>query len=245
MLVSLMAGALLLGPPRLDEASLKVVQASRDKLAAASSVSGVLVTETKGKKSTYKFRLMRPNYMDVVSESNEWHSDGTDMYFYYPSRKEYQKSNAQKTGMVLMMYGLEPVVGAKLPEIKEADMAEFGGKKAVRAKLPSRNAQLEMYVFIDPESKMPVGWSQVYGGNTTEFKYADIKLNAKMDAASFAWTPPKDAEPYKQPDFMASLLKEGSEAPDFTNDTPTGGKVGLKETVGKSKALLLNFWFYG
>jgi outer membrane lipoprotein-sorting protein len=244
MIVSLMAGALLLGPPRLDDAALAIVNASRDMLAKASSVSGTAVQEASGRKTTYKFRLMRPNYMDIVSSSVEYHSDGETLYFYMVGNKQYQKMAARKEGQVMMLNGFQPIVGAKMPEIKEAESATFDGKAAVKAKLPG-NPQVAQYLYIDKKTKMPLGWSQTYSGQTMEFKYSGVKLGEKMETSTFAWTPPADAEVYKQPDFMASLLKEGADAPDFSNDTTGGTKVSLKETLGKSKALLLNFWFYG
>jgi hypothetical protein len=130
--------------------------------------------------------------------------------------------------------------------VKSAALTTFDGKPAVKAELAQpEGTPVSMAIYYDKSTQMPLGWTQTYSGRTMTFTYSDVKTGGELDASTFAWTPPAEASVYKQPDFMASLLKEGATAPDFTNDTPTGGKINLKEKLGKSKALLLNFWFYG
>ncbi len=72
--------------------------------------------------------------------------------------------------------------------------------------------------------------------------YADLRLDAPLTPRAFAWKPPAGA---KKLDYTADLLKVGSPAPAFTLKTPEGAGVSLASTVGKNKATLVAFWFYG
>lgn len=44
---------------------------------------------------------------------------------------------------------------------------------------------------------------------------------------------------------VQDMLKTGSNAPDFTLPTPSGGTITLSKVVKANKATLVNFWFYG
>jgi outer membrane lipoprotein-sorting protein len=73
----------------------------------------------------------------------------------------------------------------------------------------------------------------------------NIKRNITLDSAAFAYTPPKSASPYKEPDYAANLIAVGKDAPKFELLRPEGGKISLENTLKDKKAVLVNFWFYG
>lgn len=76
----------------------------------------------------------------------------------------------------------------------------------------------------------------------------NIKMNAPLTDAVFAYVPPKGTTLYVQPamdDYSKKLLPLGSVAPTFALSAPTGGKVELADVLKGKKAVLVNFWFYG
>jgi outer membrane lipoprotein-sorting protein len=73
----------------------------------------------------------------------------------------------------------------------------------------------------------------------------NIKTGVALAASAFAYTPPKTAKAFEQPNFEARLVKVGADAPNFTLPTPTGGQVALTELLKGKKATLINFWFHG
>ncbi len=78
--------------------------------------------------------------------------------------------------------------------------------------------------------------------------FADWKVNEPLPAATFAYEPPKDAEPVEQfhdtpgerMEAPAEKLK-GTVAPDFTGPLLAGGKLKLSDHIGK-EIIILNFW---
>jgi outer membrane lipoprotein-sorting protein len=73
----------------------------------------------------------------------------------------------------------------------------------------------------------------------------NVKRNVVLDDTAFAYTPPKTATLYKQPDYNAMLVPVGKPAPKFDLLRPEGGKISLENTLKAKKAVLVNFWFYG
>lgn len=76
------------------------------------------------------------------------------------------------------------------------------------------------------------------------FDYSTTQTDAPLNAAQFAWTPPKDAvdaskQPPPQQEAQANEL-EGKPAPDFTLDNLNGGTQSLSQLKGS--VVVLDFW---
>ncbi len=73
----------------------------------------------------------------------------------------------------------------------------------------------------------------------------NVRTNQPLATASFAYTPPKTAKLYEEPDYESKLVPVGKEAPKFSLPTATGSHVELAEALKGKKAVLVNFWFHG
>jgi len=77
----------------------------------------------------------------------------------------------------------------------------------------------------------------------TEEAWSDIKVNADIPAALFAWKPPAGWTEWKKPSPADRLLKPGEVAPGFTLTLRSGEKASLADFKGK--VVWLNIWRAG
>jgi thiol-disulfide isomerase/thioredoxin len=133
----------------------------------------------------------------------------------------------------------------------KAKPAFFRGQKAVVIHLTGQAGPIALY--LDADALSPIAFTTEDGKNTAVYK--DLVFDAPMKAEEFAWTPPADAKSMKDTmaqgggdtgaspagDENSKLLKEGTVAPDFTLQTPTGGSLTLSKSLGK-KGTIVNFW---
>ena len=105
-----------------------------------------------------------------------------------------------------------------------------------------------MQLFLD-RSHVIRRWVTHTGTERVKLVYdatlRNVRLDAPLAPASFAYAPPKTAKPIQMPDEAAHLLAVGAPAPDFTLSTPDQGSVDLASRLRQAKAVLINFWFYG
>jgi hypothetical protein len=132
----------------------------------------------------------------------------------------------------------------ELTKPTEFRMTTYNGKPAVAAISKAEKAP-EIVLYLDPESKAPVGWDQGIGNDKASARFVDLSAGAPVRVEDLKWTPGPDLKPYQMPDFYKSLLKVGDPAPEFALNMPDGKTMSLKEALKGQKALLLNFWFYG
>ena len=241
--------------PQLEDAS-SLVQRMKQKLSQSSTISGTLEVSDQGIHEI-KFKAMRPNYVSVMNDQFEIHSDGAKITMYMPTQHMYMDvPPAQAPKIQEMLIGFEPVMGAD-PSYTVSGKAKpgfFRGSKVVSITMTKSGQDATLY--IDPDKLQPVAFVGKDGKMPAVYK--DIVLGSDMKAADFTWTPPSDAK------SMADMMKEaaakgqgspastnnvdagkllavGTAAPDFTMATPTGGKLTLSKSLGK-KATIVNFW---
>ena len=98
----------------------------------------------------------------------------------------------------------------------------------VLAVAPATGLPESISIFIKP-SKTP-------GVPAERIAFTDWKLDAPIDDAKFAYTPPATATLYTPP----KLLADGVQAPDFTANDKDGKPVKLSDYKGK--VVVLDFW---
>ena len=209
-----------------------------------------------------KVRLMKPNYARIelgapVSETIA--SDGKTLWMLMKEQAQYMKQTAAPQGQNISVMWAIPVqfffnaaIGSMLPvpgEPKPTLLAPetVDGQKYQVLGLDAKEPPMNIKLYVGPTKllqRMTVEMKR--GDDVTKFAAAlkNVKLNAPMTAAQFAYRPPRTAELYKEPDLNAKLVAVGKNAPDFDLATPSGGQVSLKEAVQGKKAVLVNFWFY-
>jgi outer membrane lipoprotein-sorting protein len=109
----------------------------------------------------------------------------------------------------------------------------------------------EYLVYLQPDSRvrrtvLNSGTGSSRSHLTTD--YAGYIVDAVFDPSTFTFKPPPGATEMKTPtpqDYDAKLVKVGAHAPSFALPNPKGGTVSLAATRKRSKAVLVNFWFYG
>lgn len=82
-----------------------------------------------------------------------------------------------------------------------------------------------------------------------EAVFRNIRVGKRLPTSAFAYRPPATARVYVRdgagmPGLLAPLIPVGQPAPDFDLETPSGGRISLKDALRGKKALLLNFWFH-
>ena len=117
-------------------------------------------------------------------------------YTYRPDKKIYQvdKPASETLEMVLGQLGIHafhaawPVLGNPTPTV-------WHNFKAIRIERDARQEmtpETKLYDFVDPKTHLPIGVSANLGSITQVVIFKDIKLNPKVPAAVFQFTPPKD-----------------------------------------------------
>ena len=248
-------GAKTATPPAEDGAALlKRIDA---KMGAHTSAKGTL--KLKGDKPTdhmdLSFSVMKPNFLTFALDQFEVHATGSDVFVFMPKQNAYGKlppealQEFSPTTMLIGLGGLFTQANAK-PAFEPQGNARSGffrGQKAliVRLKGDQQTGLIDLYVNSD--SLAPIAFTSTDGKNSAV--YENLTFDAPMKAEDFAWTPPSDAKRLDDPanagggggDTNSKILKEGTMAPDFTLDTPTGGTLTLSKSLGK-KATIINFW---
>jgi outer membrane lipoprotein-sorting protein len=244
----------LIPPIQGSEEAQRIVDAYREKLSAAKSVSGTMMSTMRFGATTQEqktvFQFQKPN-LYAVKGAYEVLSDGTTAFMYMANEKQYMKLPSAGTDMLgTLALGFEPFFGMKPRfEISKLAMGSFKGQPAAEIlyKLPNSSANLSMYVGKD--SLLPIGYLVKTGENTSSTSYVDVKLDEPIAAEVFKWTPPEGATEFEQAaqtdDYEKSLLKIGAKAPDFTIKNTKGADVNLTRSLKGSKGMLVNFWFYG
>jgi len=265
-----LVGAVLLalgGAAMADPKSDALFQAAREKLASAHTLEAEVVeTFTIGDQKggfTATVRLMKPNLGRVVlkpqgaeSSDTTMISDGKNFYLVMTAAKRYRKMPAPPKGVGGPIGYFAPVKAFFEPEVLTAGAEHrHAGTKEVDGK----SYDVVQFTSAQP----PEGPTRYYFGasgllegmevdikegartGTVSFWVKNPRLDAALPEKEFAYTPPADFtldDPVAR--LEGSLLKVGTNAPDFRLPQPDGGALTLASARKGKKAVLINFWFY-
>lgn len=224
-----------------------------NRLSAVKSLTGSLELTVSGDKSTYTFKLLRPNYSSIISDEYEAHGDGKTEWGYMPKSSMYTQTEATSE-----MAPFTPLIGfeAMNPTSKTSDFtlgnlyeATFAGKHCTKLILTPKDDKTQTRRLYIDDTGLPAGWQWEMSGPDPKGPrqqiigvYRDLQLDVPLEPGAFAWKPPVGATKF---DYTAKLLKAGTVAPTFTLKTPEGTNFSLASALKRNKATLLNFWSYG
>ncbi|HWP30567.1 MAG TPA: hypothetical protein VNK96_02425 [Fimbriimonadales bacterium] len=221
------------------------------KLASAKSISGVMIEKTNfGKTSTrYEFAVLKPNYYKIKSKQNEKYYDGMNVYWYNKVENEYSISNVIKQTnkrIPIKLPGFESFTGQSLDYLVVRSVKDtiFNGRSCKAISLDYKGiVQPPRFntFFVDPKTLMPLGWELRQEDMWEITIYENLRLNPPLKPSDFIWKVPSSARLKN----VNAQIKIGDKAPDFTLKGPNGETVSLNKTLTKSKAVLINFWYYG
>lgn len=212
---------------------------------------------------TGKAKLKKPNLARIqmgAPVSQTIASDGKTLWVLMTSANQYQKKAVDAKGSeidalwaipVNMFFDSNSIGFGKLSDAKP----QYVGEETV-AGIPYRVVQVTGEKPFNYTMKLYVGSEKLVTRIALDIKQGDqtaklaaaltnVKVDAPLTNASFAFAPPKTAKLYEEPDYAAKLVAVGKKAPDFSLPTPTGGHLALADALKEKKALLLNFWFHG
>jgi outer membrane lipoprotein-sorting protein len=255
------------GTASADPKSDALFQKAREALSSAPTLEAEVVQafEAGDQKGGYTatVRLMKPNIGEVVIKPEGGRpaettiSDGKQIYRISPTQKVYQRSEAGPKGVGGLTGFFMPLKAFFEPEALTAGADyKHTGAKAVDGK----SFEVVQFTSTQPPegvTRYYFGESGLLEGMEIDLKEGDqtgifrlwlknLRLNTPLTEKEFAYTPPADFklhDPFAE--LNASLLKVGTNAPDFRLPQPDGGALSLSATRKGKKAVLINFWFYG
>lgn len=263
MILTLLTPALL--PALLQESAADPARARYDALAAqwrkpaAVEVKIELVAITPGEdgeegsveRSTLEYRIARPLHGTVKMTSEEQGTfelvaDGEHLYFLNHEEKQYMEIGQDWSAAFLeFIHPLHVWADAELsaPEGIEwlpADAAR-GAASGYQFAVEEQGAHT---VWLDAAGRPLAMHIEMPGGDgRIELKVAQWNAHDSVDLAQWTGKLPEGYETFafEQPDFDASLLAVGVEAPNVTMTDMGGQAVTMADLKGKT--VLLNFWF--
>jgi outer membrane lipoprotein-sorting protein len=221
------------------------------------------------KNVTGTLMLKRPNLAYFkLKGSFEWLtvSNGEHVFTYSPPQNQYEKGDPGPEGDKIFIPFRETANGFLASSFFRPDSigrVTGGGSPAYRGKRKLGNVECDVIEFDLPP---PVSVRARYfisaedhlihqgivtlkeGDRTfrTMFRLKNVRINSPIAASVFQWTPPPMARVTPTPeDLERALIPVGQVAPDFNLPMPRGGQFSLSAARKRSKAVLLNFWFFG
>lgn len=264
MAASMGIGSLVLGPAAgADPLADRLIEKAR--LFPAKTLTADLASTLKAgerkQEITGKVRLMRPNHgrveLSMGGSTQTFAADGKSVYIIMAEAQRYLKlDEGAQLGKELT--GMAPPVEAFLnpsayySEWKETERAPartVTGRKYEVVRFKTGPQSMAGTAYFEP-SGLLVGVELAFdrGGlkGTQSTWLRNVKLNAPLKAAEFAFKAPEGYNVVERPNFEKSLLPVGKTAPDFLLPQPGGlGNLALSTAGKEKKAVLINFWFYG
>lgn len=180
-----------------------VYDAWQKKLRAAKTLSGTMLGGTRSEPKKTTFRLMKPNFQEILGPATEHHSDGKHTYLYQKESKEYFLS-AGTLGATVGggLAGCEPFGTTEWPMVydrEETVTFEDQEAYAVDVKPGKKTAisrDLRSTYYFSKRSGNLLGFRQMVGSDVSSGRYIDLVFDAPMNPSSFTWTVPAGAKPY-------------------------------------------------
>jgi outer membrane lipoprotein-sorting protein len=245
-------------PARAEEDPAELLRALRTALVAATSITADLEVVEHLEREVFTrrgtLRLLKPNYARIQLDHEVTASDGRHLWELNLNQLTYRRSQPGPLGELIQVPAA-PLAGYFFPgrvytlAARPGDQVRFGGRQRV-GEVECRILAITgdrigvMRIFIGPDNlprRMEI--TNADGSFPRETTLRNLRVDEKLAAADFAFQLPAGAELEGPQD--AKLLPEGSPAPDFDLPQPGGGRLRLADLRKGSKAVLVNFWFYG
>jgi peroxiredoxin/outer membrane lipoprotein-sorting protein len=227
-----------------------VVDKVNAKLQAARSLTMTIKTSSnKGPEvQSWSVKALRPNYFSVESENQLFMSDGQTVWQLMRKQNRYNRLHpADKKGMSIPLangfQGFSPPSNYKAL-YDGIERTTFNGRDAFAlVKKPKEVPNLELRVFIDRQTYLPIGAEQKSLDSVQTNVYEDLRLDADLKMTDFVFSPPDGAVDADATKVELPYPKAGEPAPDFEVELISGKKAKLSDLLKRSKGVVLNFWF--
>ena len=239
------------------EAKMEIIYTRTDKLA------GARVERNKG-----TVRLRKPNFAYAVTSGDMYQlqaSDGKSTWSMFGDQSTYVKKAASADGHnvhfhmgFLVDYFFTQNADIYAGKGQDSQKLRYVGKGLVDGitteiieltsvdSKPDEPAILTFY--IDPDHILRRSVIH-HGGSRVDLlydtTYHDIHIDRELPVESFAYAPPKGSQPFKMDVPVDKLIGIGKAAPNFNLPTPNNSRISLAGVRSESKAVIINFWFYG
>jgi outer membrane lipoprotein-sorting protein len=204
---------------------------------------------------------MKPNFLHVEVKAAApagtvaYTADGKSYYIYSEAAKIYQRMELEAApqqmpgeweGEVDAFFGGDK----NLPKSGATDVgdATVDGAACDLIKVVPEEGRSVVYAIGKSDHlihQTKIAFTTPRGEVVTTNTLTNIRLNADRKATEFAFNPPAGAKLLEPPNFEASLIPVGKDAPDFQLPQPAGTPIALESTLKGKKAVLVNFWFHG
>jgi peroxiredoxin/outer membrane lipoprotein-sorting protein len=201
-----------------------------------------------GAAQTWSIKALRPNLFRVESENQLFLSDGQMTWQLMKRDNRYNRMYpADPSGMSIPLAdGFQSYSPSSkyAPKFAGMEQTEFNGRRAYAlVQKPKEMPNLELRVFIDASTYLPIGSEQKMLDNIQTAVYEDLRLDAELKPADFMWLPPEGAIDANNEKVEVPYPKAGEVAPAFQVELVSGKKANLADLLKKNKAVVLNFWF--
>lgn len=260
-------------PPNIDPQAQVVLNQMNEAYKVLNSLSVTIQIQSTGEKadnSTLAIAYKRPNQVAATLTNSKGESkavsDGTNYFFYSPSKKdEFVKGPAptDKGALMQITSNLAPdgalspyiVTGsgvlnnilnmAESVALGEAQDLNGTSVDVVKAKLKRPAGVLVFYIGKDDHFLRKLDVEVNFGGGAISLveTHSNIKSNAALTETAFAFTPPagaKEVAPEKEPAYYDESLKAGGEIKLVAAKDLVGKDLVLDQYKGK--VVLLDFW---
>jgi thiol-disulfide isomerase/thioredoxin len=214
-------------------------------------------------------KLMKPNYAAVVlpsppgSPPNVIASDGASTYTFTPRTASYLKTPTLPGGgnihvwdsIVVQAFFDTPNAVKDWIYVDDLNALTYAGTETVdgtsyrvlihlmTGTLRGKSCPFVQRLYIGPDDlihryRLDFTYDGKPGVEIADLR--NIRLNASLTSAEFAFTPPADAKIVTPPAPPPALLDAGATAPDFTVQDKDGKPVKLSDYQGK--VVVLDFW---
>lgn len=218
-------------------------------------------------------KLQKPNRALITlqggqaSDSRTLASDGRQFTTYYSADNEFLKEAADPSGGNIGRVASTEVTTFFNPDvmnqiraqgngIKIAGTLSIGGVTCKELRVTGGPPNSMYKLYIGPDLLLHgvnLAYDTAMGRSATESRLTDLKPNAAMPPATFAFALPKGAKPYQErvantrpssgtDTSDSGLLPTGGAAPDFQLPQADGARLTFSSVYKAHRATLLCFW---
>lgn len=186
------------------------------------------------------FKISPKGYYWAKYPSSEEFIGPTKRVTWIPDRREFTEEKPEPGNPLPVGYDCLWPGDATYQQSGETTFEKFHDWQCL--KIICKGAQPHtIELFVEQGSLLPRGTRVELNGTTYEIVHKTISIR-DLSTDWLQFRKPSDARPAGKYDPAANLIKPGTALPDFLVNDLLGRKFQLKESVGKSGAVI-NFWF--